>query len=202
MLDSINSKNSKIFEDCNPICKYCNQYKSKYVKILSSKPYWLTFNPPITGEIEPRLHYKYYMETYLQDILLSSDNFICITEFKYERMHFHIFLSRKDSVKYNIFVNKLMKCGITKSFKGEPLHGIHYLFKDIPDALEILEHIDFVINTDLTIKNDFLERKREVKIQKIILRERRKQEELKNNYKIFEPPTPKWMLQDEESESE
>lgn len=196
-------KIQNISDTCDPLCEYCIKYKDKYTSIKENRPYWLTFSPPIPKfDIEPIDYFKYNMECFLQDLLYSSDNFICITEFKEERMHFHIFLSRRDATKYWVLVNKLKTNGIARSLKGEPLHGMHYLFKDIEDAIGILDDIKYIIVTEEAIKKYIYEIKRIEKAERQARSIKRKQEELKAVYAKLEVATPKWMLASAESEEE
>lgn len=187
-------------QECTKECKkYCKEYIKKYLNIKYGEPRWLTYSPKSASEVHPDDLHKYHTNV-LKKLTYCSENIICVTEFKNERMHFHIFLDVKDKIKYNIFVNTLMTNSMARSYKGEPKGGIHYLFKDVEDALEILT-LDKIIQTETQLKKVIEDDKLERQIERKQIKQIREQMKLAQRLEEYKS-IPKWMQEDYSEEEE
>lgn len=189
---------------CTEACKpYCKQYINKYMSIKYATPKWLTISPKSVENISPDELFKFYLCTYLKNLVACSKDVLGVVEFANERMHFHIFLDVKDPIKYNIFVNTMSIYSMCRSYKGEPKEGIHYLFKEVDHAKELILYHPVIYTEEHLekVKQDLiLERKIELKERRRIKEEMKARDKLKA---IGYISVPKWMQEiDSEIDSE
>lgn len=135
-------------------CKHCEYYASDYDYILQHNPKWLTVSPPPSCE-EPLKDYKKWLQ-YFEKLQQCSDRMIAVCEFSDDyRMHFHILYNCTDKIKSYKLYNKYKISYICKIYNGGPEKGLHYLFKNISEAEDLLQGTTpiFTIKTLYTNKH-------------------------------------------------
>lgn len=185
---------STTLEACTNYCRsYCKEHINRYTSIKYSNARWLTISPKSVDNVNPHDLSLFYIDKYVKELSKACTNMIMIVEFASERMHFHILLDVKDAVKYNVIVNTAMTYTQTRSYKGVPAGGIHYLFKDVHEALFILKSVDHIIY----IKEDIAAMIYSDKQSNAVKRQELKRIKAEMKYsqqKQIEQAIPSWML--------
>lgn len=119
-------------------CELCLLHTVRYNLILVSNPMWLTISPP-PSDITPKKIINQYWLYIFGEIALACENMLCAIEFENLRMHFHILIAVKDKIKLYKVYNKLREQFICRIYRGGPDKGLHYLFKNISEAYELLD---------------------------------------------------------------
>lgn len=201
-------QNGKRLQTCTDDCPFnsndetfCFEHFELYMKIKKNNPYWWTISPNLKeiSSDDPDEIQKYIFKTFLIDLPYCCTDCICVTEFKDGRQHYHLFLSISNVKRFQILHNEVSKhCGIARKYKGEPKDGIHYLFKDILEAYEVLDSSP--INYVSKFKDLQYERSQEKKRLKQEKKDRLLKEQLEVK-KQYIAEIPKWMLEGHSTDS-
>lgn len=116
-----------------------NDYQTIYdlvANIYPNQRRFLTISPPHSDE-DPECKQRYWLSQLL-DLRYCATNVIGVTEFKDERMHFHIVLQVTDPIKYYKLTGRLSSLCNTLSTKHLPKDGFPYFIKDIEDSYLLL----------------------------------------------------------------
>lgn len=131
-------------------CVYCEKYRPLYDKIKSQGMKWLTISPPY-NDIDPMKYYESWTYDF-EDFRKLAKEVIIVAELTKElRMHFHIVYSVKDRIKEYKVINGFRKGNQLRLYKGEPMKGMHYLFKDLEDIVELLNITPILTMDDLNV---------------------------------------------------
>jgi len=167
---------------CN--CEMCREYLIYYEKIKQNNPMWLTVSPPYNDK-DPTAYYNDWLDDF-EELLKCSKYILGVVEFANNRMHFHIMYSCDDKIKSYRLINRYRQNAVLKIYKGMPRKGLHYLFKDIEEAKELIPNQNVVFSDEHLVN-----RKRERKLK---LKETRTISIFKERVQNI----PEWMLKDPE----
>lgn len=142
----------KISQQCD--CQDCEKYRDIYDTIVKSNcSRWLTISPPYSDE-DPQIYIRKW-DKVLSYVMTFAPRWLFVYEISsQQRIHIHGIYQLRDRVKEYLFLNRLRngmstKCEIAeygkpfcrpnmvRVYDGTPLEGLHYLFKDIKDLLDM-----------------------------------------------------------------
>jgi len=165
-------------------CHLCEVYKSTYDLIQADRPRWLTVSPP-SDDGDPSNYRDGWIDSFIQ-MLKCTANLILIVEFAQCRMHFHMCYTVTDRIKEYRLINGFRKTAQVKVYNGAPQKGLHYLFKDIEDAEQLLDKCIYIREDLILIKT----------LKSLKLKELRKKRVIPDKIKNI----PSWMCIDDTSE--
>lgn len=139
-------------------CQFCTRYRCEY-DAIKHRPRWLTISPPYSHD-DPDLDMKRWYAEFFK-FRYFADKILGVAEFANGRLHFHFVYELKDPIKEYKTLNRLRSDCMIRCYKGYPEKGLHYLGKDVDDAVEMFKEFTPVITTrSIETYHKSLQRKR------------------------------------------
>lgn len=135
---------AKTGNDCK--CHYCLKY-DYLLKLISHHPKarWLTISPPAPMGGSAQKLFDDWLNDFMQFRKFAT-TLIGVGEFANERLHFHILFTTKDHIKQYKVLNNWRIGSQIRIYDGLPEKGIHYIFKDIKKAKDLIKKPVFTLD--------------------------------------------------------
>jgi hypothetical protein len=85
-----------------------------------------------------------------EEFLKFAEDVLIVVEMTHYRMHFHIMFSEKNPIKSFRTINQWRRNSMIKIYKGGPMKGLEYMFKEVDETREFLtEEQPAIIDKDI-----------------------------------------------------